>query len=834
MDERIVQGLKSKFEKHRIVFWYDTKKEMRDEFDTLQMDNIEKIEIDNNEFSVKYRILRQHPEQQFLLYKFGPEPEKFSDNWLLDVQLSQGQFHTDQIQMWLNELGLDLGFADILSQHDEFFRSKKRLEELKSLLTDKDDKTLLKGKMLLVSAGSKQEFEGIIASLFQDMAKSEDHTLKLLKRCNLETFLWEQLEHLYGYAVDNPSIADFALELFQSCYQRSQNQDAMLNSEAQILLQRWKNDSNNKKIFEQLSAKFQDALNISEDTTGKDFRSFIEIEYFEEVDRYIIKSLVQELSAQTLSRNEVKVIVRKRRKMHWFAKYRHEYKSIYYGSEFLHEISSTSLGMDGFEDGLTIYTKTWFKLDQLYRKFIYHFKKSSQTSLLGEIAEFIENKYGNDYLLRLNDAWQKQVDHLDVWKNNKIPSQREFYQTYVQKLRRKGTKCVVIISDAMRYEIGEDLHKQIQKEDKFHAKIDALLSSLPSYTQLGMASLLPEGELGIPDPSTATVTHTGTSTSGIDNRRKVLSANIGEDRSYAWHTGDFLKFNTNETKNIIRDNDVVFIYHDRIDAIGDSTKTEENVFEAVEDTVNDLVKLVKKLTSANASHIFITADHGFIYQNRDLDPSDYLGSKPEGQEILYHDRRFILGKGLSETSGFKKFTSDQLGISGNFDAMFPKSINRLRRSGSGAKFVHGGASLQEVIIPVLSITKGRKSDTAAVDVTIIRGSSRTISTSQISVKLYQEISVTPKSHARVLRIGLYAIDGQLLSDQQEITFDIESDNSRDREQTKKILLSKRADDYNNKEVILKLEEQYPGTSHFKKYRSVKYTIKRTFTNDFDF
>ena len=96
---------------------------------------------------------------------------------------------------------------------------------------------------------------------------------------------------------------------------------------------------------------------------------------------------MRELSAQTLSRNEVQVFIRTRRKTHWFANYEHVYNSILYGSEFLHEISTISLGMDGFEDGLKIYTKTWFKIDQLYRKFIFHLKKSSQTTLLGDIGE---------------------------------------------------------------------------------------------------------------------------------------------------------------------------------------------------------------------------------------------------------------------------------------------------------------------------------------------------------------------------------------------------------------------------------------------------------------
>ena len=70
----IVNALERLFAKHRIVFWYDEKKELRDEFDALSLDNIEKIEIVNNEFSIKHKLLRESPKTQFLLYKEDKQP----------------------------------------------------------------------------------------------------------------------------------------------------------------------------------------------------------------------------------------------------------------------------------------------------------------------------------------------------------------------------------------------------------------------------------------------------------------------------------------------------------------------------------------------------------------------------------------------------------------------------------------------------------------------------------------------------------------------------------------------------------------------------------------
>ena len=163
--------------------------------------------------------------------------------------------------------------------------------------------------------------------------------------------------------------------------------------------------------------------------------------------------------------------------------------------------------------------------------------------------------------------------------------------------------------------------------------------------------------------------------------------------------------NVEKANKIIKKHNVIYLYHDRIDATGDSKKTEGNVFEAVEDSLEELIKLVQKIGKSGSVNIFVTADHGFIYQNRDIEDSDYLSVSPEAEKIFHYDRRFILGKNFKESQSFKKFTSEELNIKGDFEVLFPKSINRLRKKGAGSRFVHGGISLQEIIIPVINVTK---------------------------------------------------------------------------------------------------------------------------------
>ena len=81
---------------------------------------------------------------------------------------------------------------------------------------------------------------------------------------------------------------------------------------------------------------------------------------------------------------------------------------------------------------------------------------------------------------------------------------------------------------------------------------------------------------------------------------------------------------------------------------------------------------------------------------------------------------------------------------------------------------------------------------------------------------------------------MFSKDKKLISNQVEIIFDSKSESARDREQIIQLILTKSADELNNQEVTLNLDEKYKNTSHFQTYKSTQFIIKRTFTNDFDF
>lgn len=833
MQDRITKGLEAQFDKHRIVFWYDPGHEFQQAFEALKLDGVEKIKVANTEFAVKHRVLREEPKRRFLLYRDGPRPADV-DNWLLDIELAHGVFKSDQVAIWLADLGLPIGFEDVVREHQEFFRSGRRLEKLKAAVRGNDTKAKLRLRMLVVCTGADGDFDTVVEALLGELAAGKDDTLRLIDRVGLSGFLWDQMERLFGYRAGKASVGDFAITLFKSCYQSTVGGEAILAPEALVFFRRWKNNRNAEEAFATLSAEYAGALGVAQDLAKRDFRTLIEVDYFEEVDRAIIRALVHEVGNQTVAQGDVLNWIRQRRQSHWYAAYRDLYEAIGFAAEFQQAMAQVTLGMTSLMEGVERYAKSWFRIDQLYRKFIWRMQKSGQATLMRELFEQVENHYVNSYLLRLNEAWQTHVDGAEAWSASSIPAQRSFYREHVGEFRRRDQKVCVIVSDALRYEVAEELRERILSLDRYEAGIDPMFGSLPSYTQLGMAALLPNGELQIVDNDSGTVQVNGQSSQGIENRRKILATGRSGDRTTAVKAEDLMALDRDEARALVRDHDVVYVYHNLIDAIGDKRDSEERVFEAAEDTIEEVVRIVKKLNGANANNMIVTSDHGFIYQHRPIEESDFSSAQVEGDVILFRDRRFILGHGLKGNLGLRHFTPEQAGLEGSVELLIPKSINRLRRQGSGSRFVHGGATLQEVVVPVVKINKKRQSDTTAVEVEIIGSSNQLITSSQISVRFYQVEAVTEKTHARALRAGIYAQSGELISDSHELVFDFRTENAREREVPVRFLLLRRADEFNGQEVVLKLEERHGDTSHFREYRTARYTLRRSFSSDFDF
>lgn len=828
-NNKVQSALEKLFQQHRLVFWYDDNAEMTDLFKSLQIPEIEKVVIENNEFTLKHKLLIEQPEQKFLLYQSKEKPAD-NDNWLLDLLLSNYEFHTDPSSLYLQDLDLPQEFKPLIQQHEEFFTDEKRINELKALLEPDDRESLIRLRMLSVICSCEPEWEKIMYALFEEILKEKQNKYKSIEKYTLNKFLFENIEKKYGYKSINPSIKDFLLHLFQDSFIRSiKIGKPVLNKEAFLFVNRWKENTKAKKIYSDWSKKLGKELDIENNIQSISIDLLLEEDTFSVIDKKIISEIREYISKETLPDYSIQEWIEKRKVKFFFPEYSQIYNSLSYASSILDEIKKVNLTIQNPGDGFEKYEKQWFKIDQLYRKYIYSSEQAEHLSILKDLTLKIEKAYGNSFLLKLGDNWQTAIDKLQNWEIENTISQKQFYNEWIVPYTNKENRIFVIISDALRYESAAELREIILQEDRYTADLKAVLGSIPSYTQLGMASLLPHSKLTF-DEKSDIVYADGVSTQGTANRSKILQKRY--EGSIAIGAEDFLKMKSHtDGRDFVKPFNIIYIYSNHIDKIGDDKTSEGKVFEATKIEIDNIKKIIKHINNMNGYNMIVTADHGYLYQHNRLEETDFTDFTPEGN-IFKSSRRFVLGKDLKTNSSVQKWKGSEVGFSDDTEVLIPKSINRIRIQGAGSRFVHGGACLQEVVLPVLEINKARTSDIEKVQIDLISNSTK-ITSNTIAVNFYQKQPVADKIQPRQIKAGFYTNSGQLISDLATMIFNSMETDSNAREKIQKFNFTSEASKYNGQDVYLNLEEQIEGTNQFKIYIKFTYQMLISFGSEFD-
>ncbi len=827
---KIEEALTKLFAKHRIIFWYDENEELKEEFEGVVLEDVEKVVVQNNQFYIKHLSYKEKPTTKFLLYLSYKRPNN-AENWLLDLELAHYVFQTRQEAMFAQELELDYDFISLIAEHIEFFKNKERRAYLKELLGKDDDYQTIRYKMLAVLFNTDNvsliSFLQIHASAFNDENERYDRELE---RYNLKNYYWKEISRKYGYNNETPAIYDFLLEVFNNNF--SIGKKTGIAKESKILIGMWKDSISYQQAYRKLSQRIADDLKIESALNAVRVDDIIQDDLFELIDKRIISELAHLICEETISNERLSQLIKQRENKYWYQDYEDFYACLENGMQMITLVKKTDkLKVESFGEGIQTYAQNLYKIDHYYRKYIRHYRKSNQNKVLQPLTEKVEKVYCNDRLLNYGNKWQKVIDSTDKWFNQHKIGQQRFFIDHIKPFVTKGQRLFVIISDALRYECGWEYLQKIQNEKRFEGELEHMVSSLPSYTQLGMAALLPNANMTF-QPDSENILINGNSTQGVQGRTKILEQMSGV-RATAINAEDFMKMNSaTDGREFVKQYDLIYIYHNRIDKVGDDKTSEEKVFEAVEQELEFLMDVIKKIANMNGNNMFITADHGFLYQNKELEESDFSIGEVKG-DIWKESRRYVIGKNLKGDASTKHFTAEQLNLSGDSEVLIPKSINRIRIKGAGSRYVHGGASLQEIVIPLLKVTKTRQDTTKQVDVDIIKSTDK-ITTNILAVSFLQTDLVSEKVLPRQIRSAIYAEDGEMLSDQFTYNFDIAEGTERMREVKHRFHLSSKASGkYKNHRVKLLLEEPVEGTSQWKTYKEYSYTLNISFTNDFD-
>jgi uncharacterized protein (TIGR02687 family) len=834
---RIHESLDTALARKRVVLWYDPSTEWTAEFEGYQHPTAEKLRVEGNEFSVKVAISRAPLEQRFLLYLPSAKPPE-QGNWLLDLLLAGHEFTADRASLDIQEAGLTLEFKELAQQHKAFFRSPVRNTKLKELLRPNDDEGAVRLKMLAVLAKQQADIDKLLLHAFSQLVPAnpdgDDPVEALYGNHLLSEHFWKAVGEKFGYTSPEPNLRDFAVALFNSV--SSIGPSGELLPHARVFLSIWKDSLSSRPAFEQWSdhlagvLRVEHQLNDAPDTYDPD-----DDDSYELIERFVLSRLLQRFQGDA-SDTQLLETIRNRTSSCWFEKHQHGYSALEQAITFRGLLAKADLQVPNFEEGLQRYCNGWWRLDQAYRRCIFHARTYQQPGLLKPLRDWLEAQYVNNVLLPLTNRWSDQVAGLTSWGSSTLPRQKEFHMRYVHSpLSSKGLKRLfVVISDALRYEAARDFADRLNSQagKGWQVEVDALLGALPTFTQLGMATLLPGAQLGL-NPADATALVDGQSATGTENRDKILKA-YSNGRAKAILAEDFLSLATSkEGAELTKDHDLIVIYHNRIDRIGDKRESEAETWQAVEQTFDDLEQILRKIASLKGSQAVITADHGFLFQQEPVDAND-RAQFPTASELSFKNRRFALGSGIKPSAGQKVFTASELGLAGNWEAVFPLGLDRYPRSGSGSRFVHGGTSLQEVVVPVIRLKRERKDESRVVEAELLRVPAK-ITTGKLSFGLFQLEPVEAKKLLPLqLRIGLYAkADGALLCAHRNVLLDSAASEAREREQQVVLELSNAAGDYNNQTLELRLEQVLEGVATPVPYKTMELKLQRPFGSDFD-
>ena len=826
MSHPILNTLLQHLSQHRYVFWHDT--DQQAETDTLESlpDNVVLIQIDDMPaLAIKAQVKASREQTHFLFYSQQPQPA-FESDWLLNLRLQAKTFYADAISMQMESLGVvNQGLREHLKQRAKFLRAKDRLNKLSRLTNANDDALQLDLKMMTVLAGADQAdiaqllFKIIATTAYQlenDSDATQNPLLDSFEDYGLASSFWSLIDVHFGYSSTQPTIMDLLVKLLVTDFSLNVSNPKNLPpaikaqhltngqkaTSALVFVSQWRNHLALVDAYQRISNHVGQVINLEHLLDSMIADELLNSHTFALVEKRLIAALRTELLAETLDWQRINQSIEARRSGYWlnlpnFGQLEAEqlaYKACYdalIAATSFRQLSQKYHAGFSFPDAhhaLDSYTSELFLFDQLYRQ--YHRAaqqvKAATWSVLQPLSDRIEQDYIEWFLPHFSRAWSSVLEGeqglLSTWQVNGWQAQQQFYAQKVKPYFNQGVKRVfVVISDALRYEAAEELVSQLNSRNRNKTRLDVMLGVLPSYTSLGMAALLPHQKLSYKrgQNGSLAVQADGLATASIEQRNTILSAHGG----VAVKADALINMGKAAGRDFVRDAQLVYVYHDRIDMLGDKQASEGETFEAVADTQDELTQLCSFLiNNLNAGTVLITADHGFIYQESMMDERNRVDVEaPSG--CIINKKRYMIGDNFALNDkvwrGNTSVTASTESGEGSVDYWLPKGLGRFRFTG-GARFVHGGAMPQEIVVPLIEVkvSESQKDRIRTVAFSQIGMSNRVVSNRQ-RFEFVQSEPVSDKVQAVQVSIALQ--DGeQLISDEQMICFDSTSDRMDDR------------------------------------------------------
>ena len=798
----------------KIVFWFDAPKNFIADV-TADKDNFQNAKVvifEGNPFTIKVRLEVEEPESNFLIYCPMERPAD-SENWLEDSLLMAKEYYADTVALTMRRLGLSsAGLRNVVERHIHFFDAQDRISQLQKRIelndsTSPKDLEYAMMSVLVKNADYYNKIDYILRELILDDGDGPKYGL--LEKYGFRDFLWNVIGEAYSYSGEETisrladsflvtaiaKKADFAFDVpyLKNLVMNDNSEDAEIFVSSVLMAD---------ERYVDFASGVCKRLRVIEMFASKGIEAIGSCDVFPEFDEMVISAIVHALAGGSYDYDfYARIIQEQRRSGKWFERFRNEYGFILDFIDFRKRMTlSIPEGLLA-EEYIARYVETYHLVDRAYRHLLCSYAKIEDPSDEElSIVETADNEYETKFLNPLGYAFSNSLKAKEPnYSFGSFPLSVNFYKNH---LDRNVKKQFVIISDAMRFEVGRDLVESINKMESFKgkAKILAQVTTLPSITMFGMASLLPHQEISYADKA---VFADGKPTDGLDARRKVL---LAKSKGYdAIRYDTVMGWNKTALRDYMKDKSVVYIYHDTIDAAGEH---DVGVVEACERAVNEITQLIKKLYNAlMISNYIITSDHGFLYRNKKIDESAKYGSIAS-LGIDFRSGRFAVLEHGEEIANTNRFDMSYLGACDHKVAT-PYGCDLFPKAGGGIQYIHGGSSLQEIVTPIIVLSEMRaaKEEAGAEPVKVmLKTPTRKIMTKSFSLTFEQMERVEGRKTEAVIRVYFVDEDDQVISDEK--TFVANKTSENDREISMRFLLKNLDYDRNKRYfLVIKNDEE---------------------------
>ncbi len=826
----------------KIIFWYDSKEDYRELLNELKLDNTEIIIYDNNSFWIRYYIEKEELNKNIIIY-FPFDRLKGTDNELLDLESANSDllFNPDSTTMRLKNLGLTENERNIIEKYNKFFNNKKRENEFKDF--DDQEKTqdnidlIITSILLDIKAVNEDDILKNIIKLYFENSKKYEEVFKF----GSEEFILNLFNKTFGCAITNtnelPEVFNaLVFTYFVSTLTIIDNikknriigryNKYILKEKATniyVFINSLMRDKTTKECYDRLSNEIEKEFSIEELIENLDIEEYKKNDTFKCIDKYVLSYIIDKLENGIGEYDKYTDYLDYRENKYWYDTYEKEYKFIKYAISFLKKIEKieNSIKTIDIDQFVKDYVTNFSEVDTLYRKIYYYFDNIHDKDMFINLKNRIENIYVNNFISELSIKWSASIENMNKYDSSRIIMQNEFYKTYITPFNNKKDRIIVIISDAFRYECAKELADKL-KVFSNKTEIDYMLGLVPSYTKLGMASLLPNKKLTRVESSDDILVD-GMPTSSIKDRELILQKENAD--SIVVRYNDIYEMTKMEWRKMFTGKKIVYIYHDTVDNAGEHNETK--IFEACQTAIDEIDKLVKDLhTTFSGVNVFITADHGFFYKRGKIEDYEKIIKDTNATK---QKTRYSYSNELSNEEGIISIDLSYIFGENSGYVNVPKGNTIYARQGSGINYIHGGILPQEVIVPVINFKSTRVStESKKVSITY-SGLTARITNASTYLEFLQESNIDENNKSCRYLLHFEDENRNRVSDECTIIANYEDTEVKDRVFREKFVF-KNIEYDRNKPYYLVITDEETGIE----LPRVKFYIDIAIVNNFEF